>query len=317
MKKLLATLLIFAMTVAASAKNSTVVYTIEGNAEEAYNTMMGEPLKALGYRVPDPKKNVNVHYSKKFGSTTLDVLSFSPIVNNDKIRPMLELEPRLGGFSPFNIVLYKKKGSNKTVISHLTSDIVIDILDIRDQRVISGIKRMEGEIDNLISKTFPKAKVSHQTYRGDLRNMMHDYELEFDRPEDIEDFTEEIQERVEDTFVKKGYMMAGFFDYEQAKVDLLPSYDAFWSYTLCHFLYSYTVFDNENAMPEVAVFAPCAMYMYIEKDSNKLMLGMPKLGNWDILFKMNTKERRDFLRKLSSEIPSIFEGMGFKKVYRN
>lgn len=313
MKILLTLVLLIATTMVVSAKSSTIVYTVEGNAEEAYNKMMGEPLKALGYRIPDPRKNVNMHYRKKFGSTHLDVLTFSPIVNNDKIRPMLELEPRLGGFSPFNIVLYKKKGVNETVISHLTSRLVIDILDIKDQRVIDGITQMENQIDNMISKAFPNAKITNQSYSGDLTNMMHDYELTFDRPADIEDFIEEIQEQVEDTFVKKGYMVAGFFDYKQAKVDMLPSYDAFWSYTLCHFLYSYTVFDNENAMPEVAVFAPCAMYMYIEKDSNKLMLGMPKLGNWDILFKMNTKERKDFLNNLSQEIPSIFEGMGFKK----
>ena len=314
MKKILILGLLMTSMTFATVKNSTIVYTIEGNAEDAYNKMMGKPLKDLGYRVPDPKKNVNGHYSKKFGTTHLDLLTFSPVINNDEIRPLLEMEPKLSGFSPFNVVAYKKKGQNKTVISHLTPEVVFEILDITDRKVMSGYRKMVSKLDKLITKTFPNAKVSHQSYSGDLSNMMNYFELEFDRPDDIEDFTEEIQEEVEDTFIKKGYMMAGFFDYKQAKVEMLPSYDAFWSFTLCHFLYSYTVFDNKRAMPEVAVFAPCAMYMYIKKDSNKLVVGMPKLGNWNKIFKKNSKARNDFLNKLSHEIPAIYKEIGFTHI---
>ena len=36
-------------TAASTVKNSTVVYTMKGNVEEAYNTMMDKPIKTLMY----------------------------------------------------------------------------------------------------------------------------------------------------------------------------------------------------------------------------------------------------------------------------
>ena len=44
---------------ASTVKQSTVVYTIKGNVQDAYYTMMDKPVKALGYRLPDPPKIKN------------------------------------------------------------------------------------------------------------------------------------------------------------------------------------------------------------------------------------------------------------------
>lgn len=298
----------------ADSKKSTVVYTMKGNVEAAYNTMMDKPIKALGYRLPDPRKGVNGVYKQQYGSTTLEVLSFMTIVNDKKVKPLLEIDPKLAGFNPFNLVIYKHQGKDETVISHLTASVIIEMLGITDKKVIAEYTKLMDELDGLVSKTFPSAVVTYGTYEGALEDTMMHYEITFDRPEDLDDYIDEIQEKVEDTFTKKGYIMAGFFDYKQGKPDMIPSYDAFWTFSLCHFPYSYTIFDNEGAMPEVAVFAPCTMYMYIKKDSNRLVIGMPRLANWNKLFKMNGQKRMDFLEKLDKDIPATFVEIGAKKV---
>jgi uncharacterized protein (DUF302 family) len=169
------------------------------------------------------------------------------------------------------------------------------------------------ELDALIVKTFPTAVTTHSTYEGGLVDTMMHYEVDFTRPEDLDDYIDEIQEKVEETFIKKGYVMAGFFNYKEGKPDLIPSYDAFWTFSLCHFPYSYTIFDNKDAMPEAAVFAPCTMYMYIKKGTNTLVVGMPRLANWNKLFTMNNKKREDFMQKLDKDIPATFEEVGFNK----
>ncbi len=318
LKKILGIVLFFAVSVsglfAVDAKNSTVVYTIKGNAEAAYNIMMDKPIKALGYRLPDPRKGVNEVYKKQYGSTTLEVLSFMTIVNDKKVKPLLEIDPKLAGFNPFNLVIYKHKSKDETVISHLTAAAIIEMLGITDATVIAEFTKLMEELDGLVSKTFPTAVVSHGTYEGAIENSMMHYEITFDRPADLDDYIDEIQETVEDTFTKKGYIMAGFFDYKQGKPDLLPSYDAFWTFSLCHFPYSYTIFDNEGAMPEVAVFAPCTMYMYIKKDTNILVIGMPRLANWNRLFSMRGQKRMDFLNKLDKDIPATFVEIGAKEI---
>ena len=297
-----------------TTKNSTVNYTMKGNVSEAYSLMMDKPIKALGYRLPDPRKGVNDVYAKQYGSTTLEVLNFMTIVNDKKVKPLLEIDPRLAGFNPFNLVAYKHKNKDEMVVSHLTASVIIEMLGITDATVISEYTKLMDELDGLVSKTFSDAKVSHHSYEGALADTMMHYEMAFERPEDLDDFIDEIQEKVEDTFTKKGYIMAGFFDYKQGKPDLLPSYDAFWTFSLCHFPYSYTIFDNEGAMPEAAVFAPCTMYMYIKKDTNTLVMGMPRLANWSKLFPIKDKKRADFLKKLDADIPATFEEIGFKSV---
>ena len=297
-----------------AVKKSTIIYTIKGNAEETYYSMMDKPIKALGYRLPDPRKHVNQVYKEQYGATTLDVLSFMTIVNDKQVKPLLEIDPKLAGFNPFNLVIYKHQGKDETVISHLTAEAIIEILGITDQTVIKEYTKQMKELDALVSKTFPSAVISHGTYEGAVANTMMHYEITFERPEDLDDYIDEIQEKVDDTFTEKGYIMAGFFDYKQGKLDLLPSYDAFWTFSLCHFPYSYTVFDNEGAMPEVAVFAPCTMYMYIKKDTNTLVIGMPRLANWNRLFTMNNQKRADFLNKLDKDIPATFIEIGAKEI---
>jgi uncharacterized protein (DUF302 family) len=257
---------------------------------------------------------VNLVYKEQYGSTTLDVLSFMTIVNDKKVKPLLEIDPKLAGFNPFNVVIYKHQGKDETVISHLTAEVIIEMLGITDQTVITEYTKQMEELDGLIAKTFPTAVVSHGTYEGEIKDSMLHYEITFDRPEDLDDYLDQIQEKVDDTFTEKGYIMAGFFDYKMGKPDLLPSYDAFWTFSLCHFPYSYTVFDNEGAMPEAAVFAPCTMYMYIKKDTNTLVIGMPRLANWNRLFTMNNSKRMDFLNKLDKDIPATFLEIGAKEV---
>ena len=325
LKKILGSILFIAVSVsglfavessepASTVKKSTVVYTIKGNVQDTYYTMMDKPIKALGYRLPDPRKHVNLVYKEEYGSTTLDVLSFMTIVNDKKVKPLLEIDPKLAGFNPFNVVIYKHQGKDETVISHLTAEVIIEMLGITDQTVITEYTKQMEELDGLIAKTFPSAVVSHGTYEGEIKDSMLHYEITFDRPEDLDDYLDEIQEKVDDTFTEKGYIMAGFFDYKQGKPDLLPSYDAFWTFSLCHFPYSYTVFDNEGAMPEAAVFAPCTMYMYIKKDTNTLVIGMPRLANWNRFFTMNNSKRMDFLNKLDKDIPATFLEIGAKEV---
>jgi len=295
-------------------KHSTVNYTMKGNVEATYGEMMDKPIKALGYRLPDPRKGVNAVYKKQYGSTTLEALNFMTIVNDKGVKPLLEIDPRLAGFNPFNLVMYKHQNKDESVVSHLTASAILEMLQITDEKVIAGYTKLMAELDGLVSKTFPNATMSNHTYTGEIKDPMMHFEIAFDRPEDLDDYIDEIQEKVEDTFTKKGYIMAGFFDYKMGKPDLLPSYDAFWTFSLCHFPYSYAIFDNEGAMPEASVFAPCTMYMYIKKDSSTLVIGMPRLANWNTLFPMKDKKRLEFLEKLDADIPATFVELGAKRL---
>ncbi len=299
-----------------TSKKSIIVYTIPGNAEKTYNNMMDEQLKPLGFLSPDPRKNVHKVYQKMYGSTTLDLLSFMTIVDKKSVKPLLNIDPTLAGFNPFNLLMYKHKDKNETIISHLTTEAVFDMLGTTNKEVMNGYRKSMAKLDALIINNFPHAKMTYETYDNTAADTMMNFELEFKRPEKLMDFVDEIQEKVEEAFETKGYIMAGFFNFKETfdGSNLLPHMDEFWTFSLCHFKYSYTMFDNAGARPDTAVFAPCTIYMYIQKGTNKLVVGMPRLQNWLTMFDIKDKARIEYNQKLDKEIVEIFKEMGFKEV---
>jgi hypothetical protein len=147
-------------------------------------------------------------------------------------------------------------------------------------------------------------------------NRMMNFEVPFERPEDLDDFIDSFQEKFEEAFEEKEYIIAGFFNYKESfdGIDRLPSYDAFWVYSLCHFKFSYTVFDNEGGRPDAGLFAPCSMYMFIKKDGKTLIVGMPRLANWAATLGIKDEKRLALVRQLDREIPEIMASLGATEV---
>ena len=88
---------------AVTSKNLAVVYTFDEDIETEYNEFTEKQVQTIGFALTDPHKRVNDHYEEKYGSTKLDFLSFQSIVNDGKIKPLLNIDPRIAAFSPFNL----------------------------------------------------------------------------------------------------------------------------------------------------------------------------------------------------------------------
>jgi uncharacterized protein (DUF302 family) len=74
------------------------------------------------------------------------------------------------------------------------------------------------------------------------------------------------------------------------------------------------MFDNEGARPEAGMFAPCTMYMYIKKGTNKVVVGMYRLHNWSDTLDITDKERLALVEQLDREIPEILSEFGMTAV---
>ena len=299
----------------AKSKNLAVVYTFDKNIENKYNEMIEKNLKTIGFSLTDPHKRVNDHYHEKYGSTKLDFLSFMSVVNDEKIKPLLNIDPRIAGFSPFNLLGYKKQGEKQTIVTHLLPEVILDMIGIDDEKLRTAYIETFKPLDAMIEKELGGTK-SYITYDKFADKRMMNFELTFDRPKDLSDFVDDFQEKFEEILEKNNYLVAGFFDFKESDAggDTISNFDAFWTYALCHFKFSYTIFDNEGGRPQAGIFAPCAMYMYIEKDSNKLVIGMPTLANWGATLKIDDPKRAEFIKKLDKEIPSLLESLGAKSV---
>ena len=298
------------------SKNLAVFYTVDGNVEAKYNKIVAEELPKIGFNSADPHHRVNDQYKSKYGSTTLDVLSFLPVVNDNNVMPLFNIDPRLAGFAPFNMLIHKKLDEDVTHVGHLTPEAILDIIGISDKEVREKFIASFKPLDKLLDKEFGSDKKSYKTYTKLSKDNMLNFEYEFERPEDIDDFVDEFQNKFEMSFINKEYLIAGFHDFMGTDngEDILVNYDIFWGYSLCHLEYSYNMFDNKGARPDAGLFAPCTMYMYVRKGSNKLVVGMPKLVN--IMDTLGVKEpsRVALVKKLDREIPEILTAFGMKAV---
>ncbi len=302
-------------SVSVKSKNLAVVYTFDEDVEAKYNEMIEKKLKTIGFSLADPHKRVNDHYEEKYGSTALDFLSFMSVVNDEKIKPLFNIDPRIAAFSPFNLLGYKKKNEKQTYVMHLLPEVILDMIGIDDEKLRETFIETFKPLDAMIEKELGGTK-SYITYDKFAEKRMMNFELTFERPKDLTDFTDDFQEKFEEAMEEGGYLIAGYFDFKESPAagESIPDYDAFWTYALCHFKFSYTVFDNEGGRPEAGIFAPCAMYMYIKKDSNTLVIGMPTLANWGATLKIDDPKRAELIKKLDKEIPALLESLGAKSV---
>lgn len=297
-------------------KNLAKMYVIEGDAQKEYSTLVEEEIKKIGFNLTDPHHRVNDQYKVKYGSTKLDVLSFLPAVNDDAVMELLNIDPRLAGFLPFNLLIYKKLTDTNTHVGHLLPEAILDILQITDPEVskkfIDSFKPLEKMTEDSFNEKGLKYKVKYVPYKNITKQKMFNFEYTFERPDDLDDFIDDFQNDLEVAFTDKEYLIAGyhsFFDTSNGK-DVLKGYDAFWTYSLCHLSYSYNIFDNEGARPDAGLYAPCTMYAYIKKGSNKLVLGMPTLANVKNTLNINSEIRVKWLNRLDKEIPEILTSIG-------
>lgn len=300
------------VTETANENSLAVFFTIPGNAEEKYNKLVEEKIKTIDFTLTDPHKRVNDHYKTEFGSTVLDVLSFMPVVNDKVILPLLNIDPRIAGFAPFNMLIEKRLDEENTHVGHLMPKVMLDILGIQNKEVREKFTASFKALDEMIAKELGGTK-SYITINRLPKQTMMNFEYTFEIPDDIDDFIDDFQEQFETALTDKKYLVAGYHNFMEGTADaqeILKDYDAFWTYSLCHMEFSYNVFDKEGARPDAGLFAPCTMYMYIPKGSGKLIIGMYRLHNWSNTLGIEDPTRVSLVEKLDKELPEILTTLG-------
>ncbi len=297
-------------------KTLAVTYTFDKKDslfDEEFYEFTKKDLQKIGLNLNDPHHNVNAVYETNFGKTYLDTLSFNSVIAEELIRPMLNIDPRMGAFTPFNLHYYRTKKDMQTVIAHLTPEAMLDILEITDQDIRAKFIASFPLLDETIEKKFPKGKKEIIELQGFAEDTMMNFEIPFDEPEDVDDFLDEFQEKFESLFALEGYIIAGYYnlkDSYNSEEDVLEQYTVFWSYDLCHIPFSYEVFDGPNALPMAGIFAPCSVYMYVKEGENKIVFGMPTLAAWGAAFGVKDKHQIAKMKYLDVDITKLMKSLG-------
>ena len=297
---------------------------IAGDVEAKYEELISKTLKAdTGFGLSDPHAKINDLYAARYGNTedpdydkdwkeSLDNLGFFSISNDVKLHDILLKAPQAAGFQPFNFHIYKKKAENKTYIGHITPETMLDITGVTDAAVRKAYVDMYAPLDKWVTDNFG-GKVEISEYKSLPAKPMMTFEIPVDRS--AEYFIEDFQEELEGAFEEKDYIIAGYKNFKETYTDLdmpFDEYDKFFVYGLCHFTFSYNIFNKDR--PDAGVFAPCAMYFYIKEGSDTMIVGMPRLATWASVLEIKDPVKLKSIIDLDNEIIEIMKGLGAKEI---
>ena len=307
----------------------------EGETKErntAFNGILEVDLEDAGFTPKDVHPGIEYYYRLFYGTKldkkgkpnpkfkedyveNLHNLGFITISNEETMLPLLLKEPKLGGFAPLNYLIYKKISETKTYVGTLTPQAMLDIVGAKDEEVRAGFTEM---IDALSEATDEGMEGEVEYIEIDKLNekTMMEFEMPFDRGDDILDAKFDFMEKFEKAFEAEDYIVAGKRDFHEFWTDEemeQDRFDAYWVYSLCHFTFSYTVF-NVWERPELGVSAPCSMYMYVEKDKNVLHIGMPSVNNWITFGHIKDPEKLKFIKAMDEKIKEIMISLGAKEI---
>lgn len=293
---------------AADAKQlGAELWGAQGDQDKAFMEMT-KKMSSLGFTISDPHPHINDGYAHKYGSTTLDNLGFFSSAHDENMRTLLEEYPQYGGFTPFNMHIYKNKNEDVTWVGHIRPEVMSDIVGVTDVKARKQFASVFPALDKLAIEGIKADRVNNLYFDSLPAKPMMEFTMKFDLADyddDIETFVEEFQETFEETFEEAGYLIAGYKDIKEVYDDLEKDfkYPAYWVYSLCHFPFSNAVF---NETPEAGIFAPCSLYMYIDEDEKTLHIGMPKLANWLAVANITNPEHIKLVNDLDAEIIKIF-----------
>lgn len=311
----------------AVAKDGIYFNVAEGDKEHAYNTMVNEKIESIGFMLSDPHERINDAYAEKYSKEpgykkTLDNLGFFSLAADEAIRPLLLKDPRLGGFSPFNLHVYKYTNEDVTRVGHINPEVMLDIVGVTDAQVRKDFIASFKPLDEMIDKEIggKKEVISFESLPA---TKLMEFEMTFERPEGVtkddiidgefEGLDTWMSDEFEAAFEDNKYIIAGYKNFAEAyrenEVEF-EKYDFYSTYSLCHFYFSYGVFNHGSA--HAGAFAPCSMYMYVEKGTNVLKIGMPYLENWINVAGITDEKQIASIRKLDKQIIEIMEGLGAK-----
>ena len=324
--KTVALALLFAGSVAV-AQDGIYFNAAEGDKEHVYNTMVNEKIEEVGFILSDPHERINDAYATKYSkepgyNTTLDNLGFFSMANDDALRPLLLKEPKLGGFSPFNLHIYKYANEDVTRVGHVNPEVMLDIVGVEDKEVRTAFAASFKGLDAMVDAEIGGKKEVVTFDKLPAKTLM-EFEMTFERPEGVtkddildgefEGLDTWMSEEFEAAFEENKYIIAGYKNFAEAyreNEQEFDKYDFYSVYSLCHFYFSYGVFNHGSA--QAGAFAPCSMYMYVEKGTNVLKIGMPYLENWIAAANITDEKQIASIRKLDKEIISIMESLGAK-----
>ncbi|MDQ7085088.1 MAG: hypothetical protein Q9M36_09200 [Sulfurovum sp.] len=318
MKNILLTGLLVLSSSYANAQLTSQLQGLQGNQEAKIDGLI-KKIEDIGFETVTVNKHIETFYFNKYKEKGVEMISFFPVINKEKLRPLLLANPDFGAYAPFNFLVYKtldKKTDDNTWFGHLSSETMLDVIGEKNPDTRKSFTAMIESYDALVNTQLkPTQSKKFERTQALPKNGLTKFIKKFEQPEDLEDWIEEFVGEHDGRFAKHNFIIAGFvnfkFEYDDMELDF-EKYDAYWVSSLCHFEFSNSIFNRGK--PEAGMFAPCSVYFYIPKGSNTLHVGYASVDNWINGLNFTDAKRITRMKAIDTEVGEVFTEMGFERV---
>jgi len=226
------------------------------------------------------------HHHKSYNLMTLHSKEFA--------NKLLTKNPDFALFTPLSMSLYTKVDTTSFSVSSMSAEGIAKITGIAsdDKDLIAYMKAVE----DVLKKAMPNGKFEEITYKIEKPKgeLVQRFEMEMkEQGKEVEDALEDYQTELESGLETVGFVLAGFnkLGDDLAKVGN-TKYDFFDAYSICKLS---VIFEVSKLHPEAGAFAPCTLFMFKEKGTDKVKMAFPSVYNWLSSIDVTDKPSEDVL----------------------
>jgi len=273
-----------------------VFYTIDKNAQKTNTAILMSKLQSIGFNLTETYQHPKMQ--NKIGHNKYPLLS---LIKYSSILPLLNVEPRLAGFSHIHLSIDTADTANdtsKTRLQYLMPKTMLDILGIKDNDVREQFTAPFKAFNATIGYSIGAVK-TYRTNKQSLPHSMINFQHTFKSLKDIKTF----KDRFELALLNDEYTITSYSNFMNATQDakkILSKYSDFWAYSITKQNQS----SKENNSPILS-----NIYMYIKKETQTLTIGIPSLQNFTHIIDTSKHVQ---VQKQENGIASILKKLGMK-----
>ncbi len=291
----------------AAAKSAITTFKL-GVDRETFAKTLREGLEKEGYVYVGMHDNIQSAYKEKIGSTKMDSLDFIIYYNPKLFSTVAEESPQVAGtFYPFTFVVHKSQGDKDTYVSFLDGDFVKVLGNLKQKAVIDAIDAEYVKLNKVVSE-IAKSKETKSWVSIPAKmegNSIFEYKIKVPSQDKAERLLSLVQAQLDDFIIAGKFINAGYRgingDLKKLKNEKFDLYD---EYLLCSLSISHAIF---NDYPQVGAFAPCPVFMYKEKGSEYLTIGVMQMDIWSQFGPIKDEKTKEVVTKGAQEVQFVLK----------
>ena len=206
---------LLSFVIALFANDQIILFATEAKVTPA---QVEEVFHKAGYSIQQ-NRDMNGPYKKQFKQTDFDIYTLLTVYYPTIAMDTVVKYPDSGIFAPYSIVIYKKKGEDKTYAGVLSAKAKAKILGTHE--LDSYFQKLEKLDIQTLKKALPGAKRAILDYQPQSvkEKLLTEYSFEVD-DEEAMDVKDELEMMIEDGLKPIGFVMANFNDFTDTDLSL-------------------------------------------------------------------------------------------------